>query len=311
MGFAIGNNGFSFFLLLAANLFLGAGFGLLTSILNVFIVDLYPERRDTFVTGLHSCLGIGAALAPLLVSFFHEKGSWVESAYWSLGVLSLILIAASRIRAPFLGEKVGREMASHLKNPSPFSWGARLFILTVVFYGIAEAIIGNWSAVYLTREKGFSLHTASFALSFFWTFLTAGRLAATFLTLKIDSRWLYRVSPAIIVASLLMIIAIRSEDRILFSYIAVGLGCSYFFPFSLSLSSRYHDEWRESLPAFVVAGLMAGVCIGSFVIGFLRERMWIDLGQAFGIAAASASLVWFLAIYLTWEKPAPVESFSR
>ncbi len=304
MGFTIGNNGSSFFLLLTANLFLGAGFGLLTSILNVFIVDLYPERRDTFVTGLHGCLGIGAALAPLAVNFFHEKGSWVESVYWSLAVLILLFIAAHRTHASFLGRKAEKEMVAHLKDPTPLSWGAKLFILTVVFYGVTEAIIGNWSAVYLTQEKGFSSRTAFFALSFFWTFMTVGRIGATFLTLRVDARTLYRFSPFLILAGLWLITWIHAESRILTAYLVVGLGCSCFFPLTISLSTEYFDEWRETLPPLIVAGLMLGVFLGSFLIGFLRDHGLIALNQAFLIASASVALVGILAFLLTFRKPA-------
>jgi len=306
MSLALGRPALSFSFLLGANFMLGIGFGLLLSILNIYIVDLFTKKRDTFVTGLHSMVGAGAAMAPLLVSFFARHGFWSYSALFAVFAVTLITILAYMGGVTKEGGDasgpVRHRREDAIRKPGPLAPIAVLFIVTTVFYGVAEAILGNWTAVYLTQDKGFSIQTASLALSFFWFFMTVGRVTATFLTLVMHARFLYRLSPIVIVTGLLMIVFIRGEDRILAAYMTVGLGCSYFFPLTISLATEYFDQWREILPPLIVAGLMTGVFIGSFLVGFFRDHSLLSLSGAFLGAALSAGTAGLFALFLTRRK---------
>jgi fucose permease len=222
-----------------------------------------------------------------------------------LAAAAVIALAALAARAGHEEEEGITAAVTSLRPLPPVGW---LFVLTAVLYGIAESIIGNWTAVYLTQDKYFSVTTASLALSFFWTFMTVGRVGATFLTWTVDARMLYRLSPVVILAGLLYIVETRVESRILLGYMIAGLGCSYFFPLTISLSTEYLDEWREVLPPLVVAGLMLGVSIGSGLVGALRDRGVIGLDQAFGSALGSAAAAGILALILVIRKPVPVRT---
>ena len=301
---AAGRNLLSFGLLLGANLFLGIGFGLLVSVLNLLCVELFTRNRDSILTGLHSFLGIGAAAAPLLVGFFYARGTWTQGLLVVFGGLALLLLLSAALGAARL---TGGECAGETASPAAFSLpplplGAWMFLVTIFFYGIAESIIGNWSSIYLHREKGFSIQTASLALSTFWLFVTVGRLLTAFLAIKIDARHLYRFSPVFMALSLLAIILTRAESRILFFYVAAGLACSCFFPFSISLSTRYFNAWRGRLSSMAVAALMLGAGVGSSAVGFLRDRKVINLSQAFLAAAACAVTIASTGFGLTRRK---------
>lgn len=291
----------SFWILMVADLFLGAGFGLLITVMNIFLVDLFPEKRDGFTGGLHGTLGIGATLAPLTVNFFFEKGIWVAACAVTAGLLLLILILsfwAKVIPPPAIIPIKKLEDEKRPKIPYTL-W---LFPLAAFFYGITESILGNWSVTYL-QEKRFSLGTISLALSFFWGFMTVGRLGASLLSLFLDARKLYWISPAIILASVYAIVAIHEEPLILWAYVTVGLGCSYFLPLTISLSTKYFEAHRDLLPGFVMAGLMTGVGIGSFGIGWIKERQILNLEQAFLSSMLCVVVSGFIAILSTSPLP--------
>jgi MFS family permease len=301
----VGNNLQSFMLLLGAELALGAGFGSLLAILNLLVVELFPEHRDPALTGLHGFLGVGCALSPLVVSFYYERGIWQQSVWMTFGVLAVFALAAVAGRAvpPEDRSHPDEFHPIHLKGAGPLPLGARLFLAASVCYGMAESIIGNWTILFLTEEKTFSLQTASVCLSLFWTFVTVGRVLAAFLTLKVEARFLHRISPVLTLAGLLLVLGTASEIWIPLPYIVVGLGCSYFFPLNISLATQYHDRWREVLSALSVTGLMLGVGLGSTVVGFLRDWHVINLQFAFGMATGCAVVLAFLSVALTTESP--------
>lgn len=292
-----------FLILMTCNLFLGAGFGLLVGVLNLMTVEFFSKNRDRVLTGLHASLGIGAALSPLLVNFFFERELWIWSVLVCLSYSIVIFLASLTLR-PAQMVIEGRPNAFSEDKPASLQMpsGAKLFLLTIVVYGIAEAILGNWTTIYLNQEKGFSVRTASAALSAFWLSLTVGRILASFLTIRIDARILYRISPALIAVSLFAIITAKAESQIVPLYILAGLGCSYFFPISISLATQYFEAWREKISTLSVAALMLGVGIGSSFIGFLKNSMVIGLNQAFMIAALCAVVIGFSAFDMTRQK---------
>ena len=143
------------------------------------------------------------------------------------------------------------------------------------------------------------------ALSIFWGCMTVGRLGTSLFAIKFNPRILYQLSPFLIIASLFLITASHSERHMPFYYVGVGLGCSPFFPLSMSLSVSYYEASREKLLSLMMAALMIGVGIGSSAIGLFREQRVIDLSQAFLLAAFSALIMGGMAIFLTCKEKRP------
>src|SRR5215472_7497445 len=75
-------------MLLVATAFLGAGFGLTVPALNTYTSVFHPDRVDRSVLVLNALLGLGTALAPVLVAIFVGLGFW-----WGLPILSTVLLA--------------------------------------------------------------------------------------------------------------------------------------------------------------------------------------------------------------------------
>lgn len=286
--FTLQSTSLSFALLLSGNFFYGIGFGLLLTALNVATIEYFPNRRGALVVGLHASLGIGASLSPLLVSNLYELNHW-EWAPVTLSLLFSVLIILEKQLDLFCGmddkpttksEKIVKFELGLIKGlPN----GAKIFLLCIVGYGFIESTIGNWTASYLTSEKYFSTAVASACLSVFWLFITVGRVIGSVLVLKLNPFFLYIVSPTISMMAIYLIIQCSEESRIVSYYALAGIGCSYFFPLSISLLTKYHDERREELSAYSVSAIMAGVCLGSPFIGFLRSFQILDFEAIFSI----------------------------
>ena len=73
---------------------MGIGFGLTVPAINMLAASLFPRRVDVAVLALNALLGLGTALAPVLVALFMALGVW-----WGLplavGVLLLALASWS------------------------------------------------------------------------------------------------------------------------------------------------------------------------------------------------------------------------
>ena len=74
---------------------LGLGFGATVMALNTLVEGLFPGRADGAVLALNALLGLGTALAPLLVALFTALGAW-----WALPLLMAILATLLSSRSP-------------------------------------------------------------------------------------------------------------------------------------------------------------------------------------------------------------------
>lgn len=296
----LGINGSAPWILAAAHPFLGLGFGLLVSVMNLRCVEMFPEKRDAVLSGLHAMLGLGAALAPLAAEFFYQGGDWLKAPAICLLMLGLswfFAAASGAAREEKICPADFSPAASELPR-APLPLRAWMYLGALILYGTVEAALGNWSGLYLTSEKGFGLGTAAGALSVFWLFMTLGRLGATFYSLRHDPRILYRVSPLFIALSVAGIVWNQDESRVLMLYAAVGASCSYFFPLTISLSTRAFERWREPLSSLTVACLMVGVGAGSSLCGWIKSFEPVSLGGIFTglifLALSAGALAWIL-----------------
>jgi fucose permease len=293
-----------FWLLMAAQASLGLGFALLMSSVSVFAIELFPHHRTSVLTAIHAMFGAGALLSPLVLDLWSRAGLWQGQIVLGMAELAIAAVAAlfSRSVPEAAPAAAGDGGAGPLRGPwahfVSFPWKAKAFIGALVLYGTIEAVVANWSTIYLTRDRGYRPTTAAICLSLFWGSLTVGRMIATVLAMRVEAQQLFRVAPFIILGGLMWLQLVRSEAWIVAPYMMIGLGCSYTFPVSVSLATRYHEAGREVLPSFMLAGLMTGVGVGSSAIGFVSEAGLITLEQAFtvGVGVAACLCVLFYRI---------------
>jgi len=104
-------------MLLVATAFLGAGFGLTVPALNTFTSVFHPDSVDRSVLTVNALLGLGTALAPVLVAIFVGLGFW-----WGLPIVSTVLLVgllAVNLRLPLRAETP----PAARRSPAHVSWG--------------------------------------------------------------------------------------------------------------------------------------------------------------------------------------------
>ncbi len=246
----------SFIVFLCLMLCLGIGFGGVLTSLNAFAFFFFPNRPKTALTLLHSCLGIGTALGPIIFEYFLKHGVWWYDGIW-MGTLYFLLLAAAYVSFPnphHLGAK--QKSQPHLPFRSLALWG---FIGIVLLYGIIETTFGNWGTIFLHQEKRLNMNSAALALSLFWATLTVGRLLTVFLSLKLSTRYIYYSLPPLILVSLFILYPSSGKVSLLISFVIAGLGCSAMLPLTIGFAQEKFSS---------IAPLISGVMIGVYMLGF-------------------------------------------
>jgi fucose permease len=245
--FFIGEGALPYAMLLLATTSLGIGFGLTVPALNTFAAAFFPAAADRAVLYLNALLGLGTALAPVLVAVFLGLGLW-----WGLpvvvAVLLAVLIAVSLGLPLIVGESSGGEARSERAAlPSRF-W---VFAAFALLYGIVETTNGNWATLYMTGDLGASTTQASIALTTFWAMVTVGRVLFAAIERTFPAANAYRMLPfvAAVAMGLLAILpsgAPASSGIVVFGL--AGLGCSALLPLTISFgpSTRWAMGSRRS-----------------------------------------------------------------
>ena len=190
--FFIGDGALPYAMLLLATTSLGIGFGLTVPAINTFAAAFFPAAADRAVLYLNALLGLGTALAPVLVAVFLGIGLW-----WGLPVVVAVLLAvliAFSLGLPLLvAGSTGRRgrRASAQRLPSRF-W---VFAAFALLYGIVETTNGNWATLYMTSDVGASTTQASIALTTFWAMVTVGRILFAAIERTFPATNAYRLLP--------------------------------------------------------------------------------------------------------------------
>src|SRR6516164_1169983 len=188
-------------LLLVATAFLGAGFGLTVPVLNTYTSVFNPDNVDRSVLTLNALLGLGTALAPVLVAVFVGLGFW-----WGLPIMSTVLLVVLLLvsaRLPLQAETRARRSDGTARPPLPARFW--LYASFAIAYGVCETMNGNWSQLEMTTRLGATATQASVALTAFWGMVTVGRILFSAVGRWLPERTTYRILPFVLVGTFILI----------------------------------------------------------------------------------------------------------
>jgi fucose permease len=278
--------------ILVGTALLGWSFGLGGAPLNSYPPRLFPKRAPAAVVALHTLLGLGLMVGPLLADGFGRAGEWIGFPLSLLGLSALLALTAAAVRLP---PDVGGETDRQTDANPPLSSGAFwTFAAIAVLYAFAEGTFGNWAAVYLREAKGLSATVAALALSVFWGAMVAGRLLVSVLVARIAPLMIWLALPALMIAAFLLLPGADTPASGLGLFALAGLACSAFFPLTIALASERFPEHVAWVSSMLIAALMVGVGLGSFAIGPLRE--WLTFEQLYRLSAFYPAAVIGLAL---------------
>ena len=268
---------------------LGLGAGVSAGPLNAYPQVLFPVRGESAVVAVHTVVGVGLAVTPVLAGAAIDHRVWLGVPFLLACASLALVVALERLRLP--DTEPPRPGPGRRPARAP---ALRLFVAVALLYGMTEAVYGNWGIVYLTEERGLGVATAGLAVTAFWAAITGSRLAVAALLLRLEPR---RVLPALGTAmaiSCLLVPLAGSARSSLLVFAAGGLGCSAVFPLAVGLSGRRFPDDRTWVSSALFAALVAGQAVGSLSTGLLHTRL--DLATVYRLAAVPPALAVLLAL---------------
>ena len=280
----------AFAVLLIATGALGLGFGATVMALNTFAEVFFPERSDGAVLALNALLGLGTALAPVLVAIFIGMGVWWLLPVMVAGILVLIFAIALReaLRTnPAMTTGAGAQGISTGSLPRRF-W---LYAFAVFLYGILETLNGNWATLYLSSERGVSPQGASMALAAFWAMVTVGRVLVAALSVRVSPRAIYLALPVLLLFTFQLAAHVQEEIGGILAFAMAGLACSAFLPLSISFGGGEFPQLSAVMAGGLIAFYQLGYGVAAFGTGPLRDGMRLPFSTIFAFGSAIAVLL--------------------
>ena len=285
----------AFGVLLLATGALGLGFGATVMALNTYAEAFFPKRADRAVLALNALLGLGTALAPVLVAIVVALGAW-----W------LLPVVVACIAVLLFGVAYAQPLRLHAGNadadrPTSLNWidlprRFWLYAAAVFVYGIVETLNGNWAMLYLSSERGVSAQGASFALAAFWVMVTVGRVLIALISQLVPARWIYVALPALSLVVFQLASQVQSEAGGIIVFGLAGLACSGFLPLSISFAGGEFPRLSAVMAGGLIAFYQLGYGVAAFGIGPLQGLF----GLSFSTVFAAGSVVAAPIIVIAW-----------
>jgi len=285
----------AFALLCIATGGLGLGFGSAVMALNTLVEGFFPKSVDAAVLLLNALLGVGTALAPVLVALFTGFGLW-----WGLPLLVALLLALlllATLRAPL-----------HLPyNPASAAGGlpARFwfYAAAVLLYGVVETLCGNWSTLYLSTQRNVPASQAALALTAFWVMVTIGRLSIAALERVVATRWIYLALPILLVLVVQLVAHADGAVVGIAAFAAAGLACSAMLPFSISFAGAEFPRQAATMSGALIAFYQIGYGVAAFGVGPLRQLAGWSFSNVFSMGSVVAAALAGVALLLVRHAP--------
>jgi len=293
--FAIGAGALPYAMLLLATTCLGIGFGLVVPAINTLASAFFAAAADRAVLYLNALLGLGTALAPVLVAVFLGLGVW-----WGLpAVVAALLVAliVASLGLPLLAGPPASATDDSLAGRPPLPSRFWLFAAFALLYGIVETINGNWATVFMTTDIGATSTTASIALTAFWGMVTVGRILFAAIERQFPATSTYRLLPFVAAVALVVVAGLPSgaDAAGIAAFGLAGLGCSALLPLTISLGQREFVALGASVAATLIAFYQIGYGISAFGVGPLVDSAGIGLPTIYRAAAIVAVVLGLLS----------------
>lgn len=282
--------------------FCGWGNGLLDAGWNAWVTEL--DRPNELLGLLHAFYGLGAAVAPLVVSGMVDKAGlqWFQFYYIPLGLASAELISGVAAFWTDNGTAFRRKNAND-KNEGGrtraslklrVTWTVAVFLL---FYVGAEVALSGWVVTFMQRVRGAPAFDSSLTSTGFWLGVTVGRLVLGFITPKIGERW--AITGYLLVGMALELV-FWLVPQFLVSAVAVAL-LGFFlgpmFPAAIVvLSKLLPKHLHVGAISFVAAVGMGGAAVLPFAVGAIASAAGVKVLQPIILALLAILLTMWLTL---------------
>jgi predicted MFS family arabinose efflux permease len=265
-------------------LLFGIGLGALDISMNIHAVRVEKASGKAMMSGFHGFFSIGGISGAGLVSLMLWLGF---SPLWSVFIIDLIIMALLMYAGGDLLADRPQEDAGPLfalPRGKVIFIGALCFILF-----LTEGAILDWSALFLTVERGLDSAKGGLGYALFSIAMTLGRLNGDRLINAIGRFRTLLAGSLCAAAGMALAIIFQPPQAALIGFMLVGLGASNLVPLLFSVVGN-QTVMPPNLALAAISGIgYAGILAGPALIGFIAHLT--SLLVAFGCIALLLLLV--------------------
>lgn len=225
--------------LIAITFLLGLGQGGVNVGGNALLVWVHGSESAPYMSGLHFFFGVGSSIAPLIVAWSFEAGSFHWS-YWVMGLIMFLLAPLLLFLPSPRLETVQRENSASMpaEGKTPLLLAGLVSLFLLCYSGAANAF-GGWVYTYALEVGLADATRAAYLTSIFWGALTAGRLIAIPLAMYVNPARLLWADLAGSLLSLALILGLPETPwAVWFGTGALGFSLASMFPITVSMAGR-------------------------------------------------------------------------
>ena len=252
--------------LLMAGLFLfGAGLGTVDSTVNLQAVIVERASGKTMMSGFHGLFSLGGIVGAAGVSGLLGLGlSPLQATLVVIVIVAVALLKAGPHLLPYGSESSGPAFA--------VPHGVVLFIGCLCFIVfLAEGAVLDWSAVFLSAERGLDEAYAGLGYAAFALTMTAGRLTGDAIVRRLGATRVIVIGGSLATAGMLLATLFPAWETALLGYALVGAGCSNIVPvLYTAVGKQKVMPEHVAVPAITTLGY-AGILAGPAMIGFIAH----------------------------------------
>jgi fucose permease len=294
-----------FSLLLATQFVQGIGFGFLDVSINMTVTLVFADTLGETFNNLHSAYGIGALVAPLLLSLALQITHDAFFAYLIgslVGAASIFLLVGQPI--PSVPKEKLKEKPKEKKQRQktittvsssvlrqPLLW---LMALQMGLYVGAEVGFGNWIVTAVSQSAVISLALAAPCATFLWLGLTMGRLigAQALKRRLVSENVLLYIS--VLGSSISGLVVALFLGHILISFTASALVGFFFgpiFPGIMAMASRWFVHTIDTVSSVLLISAGAAGMVLPVLMGILIPHIGINWVMAMPALACLSVIV--------------------
>lgn len=265
-----GANNFPLFLAFAATFGLSMGFlGVLQNLM--VTMGAAPDRKQQFLSGLHSMYGLASLLSPLLVAFIGKfSGDWRLACYLVALVPFLVLVGS--LTHTIRGWRPPVHAIESTIEESKIQKDRWMVLLSIAFgfYVLAEILISSRLALLFREVKQLDFTSSSEKVAYLFILLFLGRLIFTFLRINV-SVYLILSASLLISASILFIGLTYNINWVVLS----GFTMAPFFSNSVTYLSDVFQGQEKKAISYLISLQSILIFTTHFLTGWLTDLIGI------------------------------------
>lgn len=248
----------------------GLGGGAMNGTTNTIVSDLSEKDKGANLSILGIFFGVGLLCMPLLIGLLKDDFSF-DSILALVGACTLVIsIFFLLIRFPEAKQKQGFPLKQGISII-----GDKVLLLVaffLFFQSSLEAIINNWTPLFLVETLGMEKGSAILALTMYVAALTAMRILLGSVFRKLDGIKVMFVSLFSILAGLIFLKLSATSGAAMYGLVLLGVGLSAGFPIMLGFIGTRFTQLPGTAFSIVLVVALVGNILVNYIAGLIAGK---------------------------------------